>query len=238
MRSRDKKERENNKFRRKKKRLNSELGGVYEYESTDNEFKEDIPQADYQKALEDLWNTIDELPLSIHPFSLFQSSVQVYNSVRDIKSNAKNVISEEKLTEILNATAILIVGQKSAPKGDKNYRKEIDAFHQLSNSIRQYSLGKIVAASMLCLIGTLLIIVSGITAAVTLGCMIPVGILGGMLGISMIAGGISASLSGVLGVSCLMSSGIFFRNMIEKNPLRQAMERVENSAREVYSCRK
>jgi hypothetical protein len=200
----------------------------------DNQTYDSNVQTDYQIALNQLFNTIANLPSCTHPWSLFQSGLQVYCAVRAAKSNSKNVIPNEKLTEILSATARLI----KAPQQDRKYRKEIDAYHKLSNNIRQYSLGKIVAASMLCLIGTLLIVASGLITAVTFGGMIPVGVLGGMLGISMITGGIAAGLSGGVGMSCLMGSGMLFYKIVEKNPLRNAMEKVEASVREIYSFHK
>jgi hypothetical protein len=150
----------------------------------------------------------------------------------------KTTVSKKKLTEILHSTRMIIAGNKEHPFGDTGYRKEIDSYHHLSKYVRKMPWGKVIGGIMLCLIGTAIIVASGVIALASFGVLAPINMLGIVLGVSMVVGGVATAIGGTVGMGSIIGGSILFFKVAQKNPLAHEMKLTESAARERYGFEK
>lgn len=184
-------------------------------------------------AFHSLDKALKALPATTHHSNLFMSGYGVYSEAHQLVTKKGSRIDEETLAEILHVTAHLVAGNERHIDGAKGYRDDILLYYRLSNRVRHFPFGKLLAGAMTALIGTAIVVTSGIIGAVSFGLLLPFSLLGFTFGASIIIGGVTIG-TGAIGVGTLMGSGQLFFNSFQKNPLRSKMNQLVAAAQEHY----
>jgi hypothetical protein len=196
-----------------------------------------VVKNDLRQALEKLDTTLNALPRDTpNSEALYLSGTRVYDEVRKQQRQKQSGISESTLIKIINVTAKIVVGYENHDGGMKGYNKEFSRYHNLSSDIRHFPLGKILVGAMLALIGTAIIVMSGIIAVASFGLLAPFSVLGIVFGASTVVGGVACGV-GALGMGSVMASGMTFFSAVKKTPLRSEMKQLEVSAKANYDIR-
>lgn len=185
------------------------------------------------RAFIQLETSLKDLPSNMYYSSLLVSGYGVYREVHYLANKKKSDIPEEKLIDILRTSARLIAGNQAHSDGDVGYREEIERYYQLSKDVRHFPWGYVLAATITALIGTAIVVASGVIAAVSFGFLAPISLLVITLGISMIIGGVASGVA-TIGTGAVMGSGLLFFKAAEKNVLRQEMKELMVSAKGHY----
>jgi|GEM_PF-6335608 len=191
------------------------------------------PLNTFQKALKGLDDALQNLPQGTHHSMLFVSGYDVYVRVHWLSSHQHNRISQETLTEILSTAARLVAGNEVHSGDDEGYRDDLIRFQSLANQIHHFPFGRMLASLLLALIGTAVIVASGIIAAASFGFLAPFSVLGFVFGASMIIGGVAVGV-GALGIASVMTSGIILFSSNPENELSSRMKQLKTDARLTY----
>lgn len=181
----------------------------------------------HDMACQELYQTFSDNQI------LCNEAIQVYREVEKISHDAHPSVPIKTLTKILKRTKAILKGPDRDDSDLDIYREHIIKLHSLAQEISTFPKAKILAGVLLCLLGVIILIASGIIGAVAFGLTTPINILTGIFGISLVWQG-AAAVSSVIGASCLMFSAPVLTQAWHDNPLWQQMKKLESTAKRVY----
>lgn len=160
-------------------------------------------------------------------------AVVIYREVKKIAHHPKNKVPISTLTEILITTKDILQGPTPDDRDNDVYREDIRTLHEQSNAMKSFPITRCLVGALACIIGTAILVASGILGAVSFGLALPVSVFGMVFGASLIFGGVSIA-SGLIGSSFLMFGAPMVVSAMSANPLRAGMNKLESSAKRVY----